>query len=110
MPGLTPFQTLGPFFDFGLIIPGGEIVAGAEADGHHVTIEGAVRDSEGVSLPDALIEVWQADASGNYRRPGDTDHGNSGEGFQGFGRVATDDDGRFRFRTVVPGRVDGPGG
>jgi protocatechuate 3,4-dioxygenase alpha subunit len=110
MPGLTPFQTLGPFFDFGLIIPGGEIVASPEADGRHVTIEGVVRDSAGVPLPDALIEVWQADASGRYRRRDGAERGSADAAFHGFGRVATDDNGRFLFRTVVPGRVDGPDG
>ena len=110
MPGLTPFQTLGPFFDFGLIIPDGDIVAEPAAHGRHVMIEGVVRDGAGVPLPDALIEVWQADASGKYRRPGEPEHGSADEAFQGFGRVATDDNGRFLFRTVVPGRVDGPDG
>jgi protocatechuate 3,4-dioxygenase alpha subunit len=100
MSGLTPFQTLGPFFDFGLIIPDGGRVAGPGASGRHVTIAGVIRDSAGVPLPDALIETWQADASGEYRNPA----------FDGFGRVATDSDGRFAFETVVPGRVPGPDG
>lgn len=100
MRGLTPFQTLGPFFDFGLVIPHGDQVAGPEATGRRVTIAGVVRDSAGVPLPDALIEVWQADSSGTYGNPS----------FSGFGRVATDDEGRFAFNTVVPGRVPGPDG
>jgi len=100
MPGLTPFQTLGPFFDFGLVIPDGGRIAGPEAGGRRVTIEGVIRDSAGVPLPDALIEIWQADGAGQYRNPA----------FDGFGRVATSADGRFAFDTVVPGRVPGPDG
>ncbi len=110
MPGLTPFQTLGPFFDFGLVIPNGEVVAAASAAGRHVTIEGVVRDSAGSPLPDALIEIWQADASGRYRNPSDPGSGSTDPAFDGFGRVATDAEGRFLFKTVVPGRVPGADG
>ena len=110
MPGLTPFQTLGPFFDFGLVIAGGDVVADAAAAGRHITLEGIVRDGAGSPLPDALIEVWQADASGKYRNPADAGSASSDVAFDGFGRVATDADGRFSFRTVMPGRAAGPDG
>lgn len=108
MPGLTPFQTLGPFFDFGLVIPNGEIVADTAAPGRHVTIEGVVRDRAGDVLPDALIEVWQADSAGRYRQAAEGQ--TIDPAFDGFGRVATNDEGRFLFKTIVPGRVPGPGG
>lgn len=110
MAGLTPFQTLGPFFDFGLVIPDGEIVAGPAAAGRHITIEGTVRDGAGDVLPDALIEVWQANAAGKYRHPHDRQDLPVDPVFNGFGRVATDDYGRFTFTTIVPGRVPGPDG
>ena len=110
MRGLTPFQTLGPFFDFGLVIPSGDIVADAAAPGRHITVEGAVRDSAANPLPDALIEVWQADSSGKYRNPADSQNPTADAAFAGFGRVATDDKGTFLFRTVMPGRVPGPDG
>jgi protocatechuate 3,4-dioxygenase alpha subunit len=110
MRGLTPSQTLGPFFDFGLVIPNGEVVAEPGAAGRHVTIVGIVRDSAGSPLPDALIEVWQADASGRYRTPADAQNSSTERGFNGFGRVATDAAGEFLFETVMPGRVPGPGG
>jgi protocatechuate 3,4-dioxygenase alpha subunit len=110
MPGLTPFQTLGPFFDFGLIIPDGDLIAAPAAAGRHVTIDGVIRDSAGAPLPDALIEVWQADSCGRYRNAADSKHASSDPSFEGFGRVATDDGGRFAFDTIVPGRVPGPGG
>jgi protocatechuate 3,4-dioxygenase alpha subunit len=110
MAGLTPFQTLGPFFDFGLVIANGEVVAEPAAAGRHITLEGIVRDSAGTPLPDALIEIWQADASGKYRNPLDPENASTDPAFDGFGRVATDGDGRFLFKTVVPGRVPGPDG
>ena len=110
MAGLTPFQTLGPFFDFGLIIPNGEVVADPAAAGRHLTVEGVIRNGAGTPLPDALIEIWQADSCGRYRHPADPKHAASDRAVDGFGRVATDDGGRFAFETVVPGRVAGPDG
>jgi protocatechuate 3,4-dioxygenase alpha subunit len=107
---LTPFQTVGPFFDFGLIIPGGETIAGPSASGRHIVVEGTVRDGAGDPLPDALVEIWQADASGRYRHPADEHGGATDPSFHGFGRVPTGDDGRFTFTTVMPGRVRGPDG
>jgi len=67
----TPFQTLGPFFDFGLVIRDGDAIATPDASGRHVVIEGTVRDGNGEVLSDALVEVWQANAAGKYRHPAD---------------------------------------
>jgi protocatechuate 3,4-dioxygenase, alpha subunit len=108
--GLTPFQTLGPFFDFGLVIRDGGIVAQPDAQGRHVLIEGVVRDGEGAVVADALVEVWQANARGKYRHPADAQDRPLDPAFDGFGRVATDDSGHFSFKTVVPGSVPGPDG
>ena len=110
MAALTPFQTLGPFFDFGLVIRDGHAVAGPSALGRHVVIEGTVRDGAGEVLPDALVEVWQADANGTYRSAADPAEHRIDPAFDGFGRVATDECGKFSFHTVVPGRVAGPSG
>ena len=110
MSELTPFQTLGPFFDFGRIIRDGGIVAQPGAQGRHVVIEGVVRDGEGAVVPDSLVEVWQANAAGRYRHPSDSQDRPLDPAFDGFGRVPTDDSGQFVFKTVVPGRVPGPDG
>jgi protocatechuate 3,4-dioxygenase alpha subunit len=110
MADLTPFQTVGPFFDFGLVIPRGEILAEAATAGRHITIEGTVRDGAAQPVPDAVIEVWQANAAGKYRHPEDQQDAALDPAFDGFGRIATDDAGRFGFTTVFPGRVPGPGG
>jgi protocatechuate 3,4-dioxygenase alpha subunit len=108
--GLTPYQTVGPFFDFALTVPGAETVAAASADGSRIAIEGAVLDGAGQPVPDALIEIWQADGSGKYAQPLDARNGPGDAGIQGFGRSGTDGEGRFIFETVRPGRVSGPGG
>jgi protocatechuate 3,4-dioxygenase alpha subunit len=68
--------------------------------GKRVSIQGRVLDGDGKPVNDALVEIWQADSKGKY----------GGKRFRGFGRSATDDDGGFRFHTIRPGRVPGPGG
>jgi protocatechuate 3,4-dioxygenase alpha subunit len=100
--GLTPSQTIGPFFGFALPWQGGErLVADGTRDA--VRIEGAVTDGEAMPVTDALVEIWQADPDGRYR-------GRDADGFVGFGRCPTDAAGRFRFLTIRPGSVTGPGG
>jgi protocatechuate 3,4-dioxygenase alpha subunit len=93
----TPSQTVGPFFGLGLCgRPQHELVAPGAPGA--VEVRGRVLDGEGDPLPDALVEIWQADERGR-RRPG-----------FGFGRCGTDAGGGFRFLTVKPGALDGPGG
>ena len=108
MSVLTPSQTVGPFFDFGLEIADGDRVASAAADGRRIVLEGTMRDGAGAPVPDALVEVWQANAAGRYRHPADPQVAPLDPECDGFGRVATNADGRFAFRTVLPGRVPGP--
>ncbi|MEA2331664.1 MAG: protocatechuate 3,4-dioxygenase, alpha subunit [Thermoleophilaceae bacterium] len=106
----TPSQTVGPFFHIGIDgwIPS-EVVSPSHPDA--VRLFGTVRDGEGEPVIDALIEIWQANAVGRYAHPEDTrDELPLEEGFTGFGRACTDDDGRFEFVTVKPGPVPGRGG
>jgi protocatechuate 3,4-dioxygenase alpha subunit len=56
-------------------------------------------------VPDALIELWQADASGVYVRPVDSAIASAPQGFCGFGRLPTDAEGSSVFETIRPGRV-----
>jgi protocatechuate 3,4-dioxygenase alpha subunit len=88
----TPSQTVGPFFSFGLCVqPASELVA-ADAAGA-VRITGCVLDGAGEPVPDAMVEIWQADADGRYQAG------------SGWGRCGTDAEGRFAFLTRKPGRV-----
>jgi protocatechuate 3,4-dioxygenase alpha subunit len=61
-------------------------------------------------VPDAILEVWQANAHGKYDHPEDTQDKPLEPGFKGYGRVATSADGAFRFATIKPGPVPGPNG
>ena len=110
MAPITPSQTVGPFWHYGLEWDQGETVAGPDVPGEHILVEGRVFDGDGAPVTDAMIEVWQADAEGRYPHPDDpTGSPEPLSQFRGFGRTATDSDGRFRFRTIKPGAVRGPG-
>jgi protocatechuate 3,4-dioxygenase alpha subunit len=108
MAGDTPFQTLGPFFDFALVYPGGQRLVDTKTPGTRIVIDGSVVDGAGDPVPDALVEIWQADAVGRYHHPLD-ERTRADSEFDGFGRSGTDARGCFRFETVMPGPVPGPG-
>ena len=71
--------------------------------GERIVVHGQVRDTFGRPVPNALIEVWQANASGRYRHPKDSYIGALDPNFGGCGRVLTDADGHYRYRTIKPG-------
>ena len=101
----TSGQTIGPFFGYALPYDGGEDLVPA----HHpnaVRLHGTVYDGAGTPVPDSLVEIWQADATGmipdargSLTRDGYT--------FTGFGRSATTRDGHYSFTTVEPGAPSG---
>ena len=110
MPGLTSSQTVGPYFHLGLIRDGQSSLVGPETKGERIAIEGLVIDGPGVPVTDAMIEIWQANAAGRYASIADArEEAPRDPHFVGFGRASTDIDGVYRFRTIRPGRVPGPG-
>lgn len=105
----TASQTVGPFFHVGLCHPHWDDLMREGAQGRPIRIRGRVTDGEGDPVPDALIEIWQADADGCYARPHEMRAPHRGL-FRGFGRAPTDAEGRYAFRTVMPGSVRGANG
>ena len=99
----TPSQTVGPFLSIGLTWTDGHLVVPEGSPGA-VRITGVVTDGAGAVVSDAVVETWQADAGGRFDHPDDP-RGASGSGFGGFGRCATDPEGRFTIVTVKPGAV-----
>ena len=100
----TPAQTEGPFYPV-------KLPADADNDllrngalhyrsGQPAWVDGTVSDLDGRPLRGAQVEIWQCDQAGRYHHPGDG--GRADAAFQGFGRVAVDDQGRYRFRTIRP--------
>jgi protocatechuate 3,4-dioxygenase alpha subunit len=128
--GLTPSQTVGPFFGIGLPWPDGPFVVPQGTPGA-ITITGRVLDGAGAPVPDALIETWQAGHNGQFNHPDDprrppTARGaprvglagaggvptarEPGAAFRGFGRCPTGPDGMYRIVTMKPGALPCPEG
>jgi protocatechuate 3,4-dioxygenase alpha subunit len=106
----TPGQTVGPFFALGLDRPEWADMTRSNPQGQRIVIEGEVRDGDGAPIPDALIELWQANAAGRYDHVEDTGTDKKLDpNFHGYGRVATDSRGRFKITTIKPGPVPGRG-
>jgi protocatechuate 3,4-dioxygenase alpha subunit len=106
----TTSQTVGPYFSIGLTRLTNINLAGPEVSGERVTIVGRVLDGDGNPVPDALIELWQANSHGKYAHAADDQKKPLEAGFHGYGRIPMDENGRFSFTTVKPGAVPGPDG
>lgn len=112
----TPSQTAGPYVHIGLA-PGaagfdiyerelGRDIAGPNARGERIRVEGLVIDGTGSPIKDVMLEAWQANAEGRYAHP--EGGGSVEDGFRGWGRVITDfDTGEWGFDTVKPGSAMG---
>jgi protocatechuate 3,4-dioxygenase, beta subunit len=104
---VTPPQIEGPFYPYS---PLAEVDADlvrlgtddAPALGQVVHLSGTARGVDGLPYRNATVELWQADARGKYRHPGDTAGPARDPRFQGYGRTTTDEAGAFRFRTIRP--------
>lgn len=111
---VTPSQTIGPFFAFGLVRDGDDDLAcktpgAARAQGVPIIVSGRVTDEEGRPVRKALIEVWQANRWGKYEHPDDSTDAPLDPHFKGWGRALTGDDGRYRFHSIKPGAYPNPG-
>ena len=117
----TASQTAGPYVHIGLA-PGaagfeifeqelGQDIAGPNAAGERISVEGIVHDGLGAPMKDVLIEVWQANSAGIHAHPEAKRVAQVEDGFRGWGRVISDfESGLYRFDTIKPGAVPGRGG
>ena len=108
--GLTPSQTIGPFY-FGTLINGYHChLAPPGVAGERIEIVLTLYDGAGQIVPDGLVEIWQANSHGRYNHPEDRRNLPLDAGFDGYGRASTYTDGSARFSSVKPGRVPWPQG
>jgi protocatechuate 3,4-dioxygenase alpha subunit len=105
----TPSQTVGPFYSLGLTRKPMNSLATEGTYGERIRIEGQVFDGDGQAVPDAMIEIWQANAYGRYNHPDDKQEKPLDPTFRGWGRSGTDKKGVYSFETIKPGSVPGSG-
>jgi protocatechuate 3,4-dioxygenase, alpha subunit len=105
----TTSQTIGPFLRIGLEWMQIEELAPRGVAGERVSIRGRVIDADGKPVNDAAVEIWQANSHGRYASAEDRQDKPLEPSFRGYGRSLTDEHGAFRFHSVKPGRVPGPG-
>jgi protocatechuate 3,4-dioxygenase alpha subunit len=106
----TSSQTVGPFFSIGVAWLYHNALAPAGVSGEPIAIQGRVLEGDGNPVPDSMLEIWQANAHGKYAHPEDVQPKLLEPDFKGFGRISTDEAGNFRFTSIKPGRIPGPGG
>jgi protocatechuate 3,4-dioxygenase alpha subunit len=104
---LTGSQTVGPFFSPALLREDARrnVLILPETAGERIRIEGRVLDGDGEPVPDAVVEIWQANAHGRYNHPADQGSAPLDPSFLGFGRSGTAEDGSYWFETIKPGPV-----
>ncbi len=107
---LTPSQTVGPFFAILVSTRGQETLVTDQTVGQRIVVAGSVSDGAGHPVPDALVEIWQANAAGHCNHPEDPRTQGPDTTFDGFGRLHADAAGQFSIETVKPGIVPGPDG
>jgi protocatechuate 3,4-dioxygenase alpha subunit len=102
----TPSQTVGPFFQIELTTDEHCVrcIAGPKTRGERAWITFCVLDGDG-PIDDAMLEIWQADSTGKYNHPDDPRPGTPDQGWIGFGRLATGEDGSCVLETIKPGCV-----
>lgn len=105
-------QTLGPFYPTSRPLDQDAdltVVRGRQGRprGQVIEVIGRVLDPEGKPLANASIDLWQANADGRYAHPRDTSSAPLDPEFQGSARFNADGEGRYRFRTIRPGRYPG---
>jgi protocatechuate 3,4-dioxygenase alpha subunit len=115
--GITPSQTVGPYFAYGLTSNGkydwndafSNNLVTPDATGERIRVQGRVFDGDGQPVPDCMLEIWQADAQGRFADPKDK-RALPNSKFRGFGRIGTDGIGDYAFDTIKPGAVPDPDG
>lgn len=109
-------EETGPVFGHGLLGPLDNDLTvnfaapGQSAIGPRIIVHGRVMDETGRGVPNALVEVWQANAGGRYRHAKEGYQAPLDPNFGGCGRCLTGEDGSYEFRTVLPGPYPWPNG
>jgi len=106
------YSTIGPFFLKPLVDGCGDLTraSGRTAKGQHMILVGRIAEEGDKPVLNSIVEIWQPDAAGIFQHPLDPRSSEADPGFRGWGRARSNEDGRFEFRTVLPGASREPDG
>ena len=106
----TVTETTGPRFSPAHFPPAADMSThnGKTAQGQRIVVAGTITDEDGRPVPHTMVEIWQANAAGRYHHPADQHDAPLDPNFSGQGRVYTDEQGRYRFLSVLPGAYPWP--
>src|ERR1700733_9533250 len=105
LPDPSVWQTIGPFFPTRLAEPTCTDLTelrGRSARGTRITLSGRIMERDGQPVKNGIVEIWQPDADGLFAHPADPRAASADPNFLGWGRCATDGNGWYRFRTIMP--------
>jgi len=105
---ITPSQQEGPYYtvnkpedrDNDLVAFTG---ANDAPEGQILEFDGTVYDANGFPIEGITVEIWQTDANGFYLHADDPGTEQRDLNFQFYGEAVTDENGRYNFRTILPG-------
>jgi len=103
----SPFGTIGPYFPSEFSNGTNDLTKNGAAQGRQITLTGTVVEEGGKPTFNTILELWQPDANGIFRHPLDPRAPEADPNFQGWGRARTDEQGRYIFRTILPGATEG---
>jgi protocatechuate 3,4-dioxygenase, beta subunit len=102
----TPEQILGPFYPLKGLDQNADLTRvpgrSGRAEGQILNVMGRVLTLKGEPVRNAKVEIWQANAHGRYTHPSDTNPAPLDPNFEGSAVLTTDQDGRYRFKTIKP--------
>jgi protocatechuate 3,4-dioxygenase alpha subunit len=107
---LSPYGTIGPFFPTAFCDDANDLTRSGTliAKGQHILLTGRVLEQGAAPTRNSIVEIWQADAVGLFRHPLDPRAAEADPGFAGWGRAATNQQGWYKIRTVLPGVYSDP--
>ncbi len=104
----SPYSTVGPYFPTHFTDGNNDLTRanGKTAQGQHIILTGTVLEAGAKPTVNTIVEIWQPDHQGIFRHPDDPRASQADPGFFGWGRARTDAQGRYTFRTVLPGAYE----
>ena len=99
----TPPQSQGPFYKIPSKILNNDMTNNGKAIGRKIKVYGKVLDDKCKPIPNAILDIWQANSFGKYNHQADLSESRKDNDFYGYMRLLTNGKGEYSFNTILPG-------